>query len=59
MCEAVGHDVKRLVRTRIGPLVDRSLQPGAWRELTQDEVRSLERAAGAPPNTGGTDPTAE
>jgi 23S rRNA pseudouridine2605 synthase len=46
MCEAVGHPVRRLVRTRIGPLTDRKLAPGEWRELTQDEVRSLERAAG-------------
>ncbi len=44
MCEAIGHPVKRLVRTRIGPLVDGSLRPGSWRDLTQDEVRSLERA---------------
>ena len=29
MCEAVGHSVVRLVRTRIGPLADRSLAPGA------------------------------
>jgi 23S rRNA pseudouridine2605 synthase len=44
MCAAVGHPVIRLVRTRIGPLADRSLAPGEWRELTVDEVRSLERA---------------
>ena len=45
MCEAVGHPVKRLVRTRIGNLADRHLKPGEWRALTQDEVRALERAA--------------
>ena len=45
MCEAVGFPVLRLVRTRIGPLTDRTLQPGEWRPLTQDEVRALERAA--------------
>ena len=28
MCEAVGHPVVRLVRTRIGPLADPSLGPG-------------------------------
>jgi len=44
MCEAIGHPVVRLVRTRIGPLVDGSLPPGSWRDLTRDEVRSLERA---------------
>ncbi len=45
MCDAVGFPVLRLVRTRIGTLVDRTLPPGAWRLLTQDEVRDLERAA--------------
>lgn len=47
MCEAVGHPVTRLVRTRIGPLVDRTLAPGEWRRLEPDEVRSLERATAA------------
>lgn len=55
MCEAVGHPVRRLVRTRIGPLADHALQPGAWRPLTQDEVRALERAA-APKATGARRP---
>ena len=41
MCEAVGHPVRRLVRTRIGPIGDPKLPPGAWRELSQDEVRKL------------------
>jgi 23S rRNA pseudouridine2605 synthase len=49
MCEAVGHPVLRLVRTRIGPLVDRTLAPGEWRALAQDEVRALERATAARP----------
>jgi 23S rRNA pseudouridine2605 synthase len=44
MCEAVGHPVTRLVRTRIGPLADRSLKPGDWRSLTLDELRALEAA---------------
>jgi len=48
MCEAVGHSVVRLVRTRIGPLADRSLAPGAWRELPGAEVRSLQRAVAEP-----------
>ena len=53
MCDAVGHPVVRLIRTRIGPLADRSLAPGAWRELTGDEVRSLQRAvAGAGSGAG-------
>ncbi len=49
MCAAVGHPVTRLVRTRIGPLADRRLPPGAWRPLTVDEVRSLERAVASAP----------
>jgi 23S rRNA pseudouridine2605 synthase len=45
MCDAVGHPVLRLVRTRIGPLVDRRLAPGEWRELTPAEIRGLSEAA--------------
>jgi 23S rRNA pseudouridine2605 synthase len=56
MCEAVGHRVTRLVRTRIGPITDRSLQPGTWRELTTDEWRALtESVAGAAPPPDATD----
>lgn len=46
MCEAVGHPVLRLVRTRIGPIVDHRLKPGEWRELSREEVRTLEIAVG-------------
>jgi len=49
MLGQVGHPVRRLVRTRIGPVADRRLAPGAWRELTPDEVRSLYAAALTPP----------
>jgi len=52
MCEAVGHPVRRLVRTRIGPLADRSLAPGRWRALTSAEVRALGAAAGKRPGRG-------
>jgi len=45
MCDAVGHPVTRLVRTRIGPLADPSLTPGSYRPLTFDEVRGLAAAA--------------
>jgi 23S rRNA pseudouridine2605 synthase len=45
MCEAVGHPVRRLVRTRIGPVADRRLAPGSWRPLSTAEVRSLEAEA--------------
>ena len=51
MCETVGHPVTRLVRTRIGPLAERTLKPGEYRELTVKEVRALERAAA--PETEG------
>jgi 23S rRNA pseudouridine2605 synthase len=44
MCEAVGHPVTRLVRTRIGPLSDRRLKPGSWRPLDQAEVIALAAA---------------
>jgi len=47
MCEAVGYPVQRLIRTRIGPLRDTHLEPGAWRNLTLDEVRSLNDAVAA------------
>lgn len=49
MCEAVGHPVIRLARIRVGPIRDAQLAPGAWRELTQDEVRALERAVSTAP----------
>jgi 23S rRNA pseudouridine2605 synthase len=54
MCDAVGHPVRRLVRTRIGPVSDPHLKPGTWRALDGPEVRALGRAArprggGAPP----------
>lgn len=41
MCDAVGHPVVRLVRTRIGPINDRSLAPGSWRNLGDSELRAL------------------
>ncbi len=48
MCETVGYPVVRLVRTRIGPLADRRLRPGAWRSLGIEEVRALSEAASEP-----------
>lgn len=51
MCEAVGHPVIRLVRTRIGPISDRRLGPGAWRELTSAELRALELAVVSEPGS--------
>ena len=60
MCEAVGHPVERLVRTRIGGVGDANLRPGSYRELTLREVSRLAGAARRPdrdPSTGeGHDP---
>ncbi|PIE32449.1 MAG: MFS transporter [Ilumatobacter coccineus] len=48
MCDAIGHPVRRLVRVRIGPLSDRSLRPGDWRELSTAERRALAEAVATP-----------
>lgn len=49
MCDAVGHPVQRLVRTRIGPLMDTKLQLGEWRSLEPHEVKELSLATGDGP----------
>ena len=46
MFEAVGHRVKRLHRSRYGPLQVGGLEPGAWRELEPGEVEVLRAAPG-------------
>jgi pseudouridine synthase len=51
MCEAVGHPVRELTRTRIGPITDRRLKPGAWRDLTAAEVTTLRALAARPAPT--------
>ncbi len=48
MGEAVGHPVRRLVRTRIGPISDAKLKPGQWRPLSIAEVRQLSESAVSP-----------
>jgi pseudouridine synthase len=45
MCEAIGHPVTELKRVAIGPIRDPRLKAGHWRELTEDEVARLRRAA--------------
>ena len=45
MCEAVGHPVDKLKRVKIGPLSDRMLRRGEWRDLTPEEVKSLKKLA--------------
>jgi len=44
MCDAIGHPVRRLIRTRFGPLADARLAPGQWRPLRMAEVRALFKA---------------
>jgi 23S rRNA pseudouridine2605 synthase len=43
MCEAIGHPVCRLHRSRYAGLDLRGLAPGEWRELTPAEVEALRR----------------
>ncbi len=46
MCEAVGLEVARLRRTSIGPIKLGMLKPGAWRDLTPEELRAIRNAIG-------------
>ena len=42
MFQAIGHPVKRLIRTRIGNMVDHTLQSGQWRQLTTIDLLHFE-----------------
>lgn len=42
MFELVGHQVSKLRRVAIGPLRDKNLKPGVWRDLSESEVRALQ-----------------
>jgi 23S rRNA pseudouridine2605 synthase len=46
MCEAVGHPVRRLHRSRYAGLDVRGLEPGGWRALTRDEIDALRKLVG-------------
>lgn len=46
MCAAVGHPVRELARVRMGPISLGHLQPGRWRDLTDDEVKRLQKLLG-------------
>lgn len=46
MLDEVGLPVRRLVRTRVGPVRLGRLRPGELRDLAPEEVRALYRAAG-------------
>jgi 23S rRNA pseudouridine2605 synthase len=54
MCEAVGHPVQTLKRIKVGPIADRRLKPGDWRELREDEVAALKKAAAKPASASKT-----
>jgi pseudouridine synthase len=49
MCEAVGHPVSKLKRIRIGPITDPKIRPGEFRDLDEQEIASLKRAASRTP----------
>ncbi len=47
MFDAVGHPVRRLIRTRVGPLMLDGLAPGASRLLTEEEIAKLQAGEAA------------
>jgi pseudouridine synthase len=44
MADAIGHPVRTLKRVRIGPIADKNLRLGTYRELTPEEVRKLKHS---------------
>ena len=46
MCDAVGHPVIRLSRTKLGPLALGGLKPGAMRALTGEQIAALQKEVG-------------
>ena len=53
MCTAVGLEVGRLRRIAIGGVKLGMLKPGAYRDLTKDELRSLRASVGKGQNRRG------
>ena len=49
MFDLVGHPVTKLRRVAIGPIRDRKLPPGAFRDLSREEVAALRAIRPAPP----------
>jgi 23S rRNA pseudouridine2605 synthase len=49
----LGHQVRMLVRVRIGPIDLGKLKAGQWRNLTQSEIRALRTAAESPASRRG------
>jgi len=48
MMEAVGINVVKLRRVRLGPLLMQGIPPGSWRDLTPGELTQLFEAVGLP-----------
>src|SRR5918999_41404 len=44
MADAIGHPVRMLKRVRIGPIADKNLKLGTFRELAPDEVQKLKHS---------------
>jgi len=44
MFDAIGFSVVKLRRTRIGELEDKNLRVGAWRKLTETEVKRFKKS---------------
>jgi 23S rRNA pseudouridine2605 synthase len=59
MCDAIGHPVVRLKRTRIGPISDPKIRPGEFRDLDAREVAALQRAAAGEPTAVAPRPRAK
>jgi 23S rRNA pseudouridine2605 synthase len=55
---AVGHEVTRLKRLRVGGIELGALEPGAWRELTASEVAAAFPGAPIAVGSGGRNPEA-
>jgi 23S rRNA pseudouridine2605 synthase len=51
MCDAIGHPVVQLTRTKIGPLTAEGLRPGHVRELRAEEIKMLTKRAASTPKT--------
>jgi pseudouridine synthase len=56
MCEAVGHPVVRLHRSRYAGLTLEGLEPGRWRELEPSEVTRLRKPPARGPGRSGPAP---
>lgn len=51
MCDAIGHPVVQLTRTRIGSLKIGGLKPGQVRAVSSEEIKGLVKRTALPPKT--------